>query len=163
MSTPSTVYSSGQVDSGHLSFNHVVARCGSVQGWSKAHPEPFHICYAPDPGGETLLRRSLRQATCSRFLIVGPKALQTETAFRQRGTFVCPACGRSSAPAAPALRLVPGRALRARPRSGRGCGQGMRNCAGSLHLSLRYNGCIIPLYSLCNRIGTTVPSIGGCI
>lgn len=79
------------------------------------------------------------RATSSRFLIVGPKALQTETAFRQRGTFVCPACGRSSAPAAPALRLWPGRALRARPRGGRLAGRAIRGDAGSVFVSSRDN------------------------
>lgn len=50
-----------------------MARCGSLAGWSKAHPQPFHICCAPDPGGEPLLRRCLRQGSSVPFADCEPQ------------------------------------------------------------------------------------------
>lgn len=120
-------------------YSSVWKRYGLVQGPPATLP---HLLLPPSPRGVPVPQAGLGafgRATSSRFLIVGPKALQTETAFRQRGTFVCSACGRSSAPAAPTLRHWPGRALRARPRGGRRAGRGIRDDAGCVFGSSRNN------------------------
>ena len=91
----STVHYSGQIDSGHDSCYHYFARCGSVQGWTKAHPEPFHICYAPDAGGETLLRRCLRPGSSVPFADCEPWGRRKLRPSRSSAAllFVRPAAG----------------------------------------------------------------------
>ena len=59
------------------------------------------------------------RAASSRFLIVGPLATPNRNRPPAARHCVCPASGRSSAPATPALLLSSGRALRARPSGGR--------------------------------------------
>ena len=59
------------------------------------------------------------RATSSRFLIVGDKPTPNRNRPPAARHCVCPASGRSSAPATPALRLSSDRALRARPSGGR--------------------------------------------
>ena len=59
------------------------------------------------------------RAASSRFLIVGALGPPNRNRHPAARHCVCPASGRSSAPATPALLLSSGRALRARPSGGR--------------------------------------------
>ena len=80
----------------------------------------LHIVYPPDPQGKPLLRKRLRRGSlqavsdCRGFR----PSKQKPTSGSEALCFL-PASGRSSAPAAPALRQPPGRALRARPHGSR--------------------------------------------
>ncbi len=137
----STVHYNGQVDDGHPSFNHYFARCGSVQGWSKAHPEPFHIFLSPvSPWGAQPFGRPLAGQLRAVRRLRATRASQTAPDPKPQGiVFVRPLRGRSSAPAAPALRQCAGRALRARPRGGHRAGRGIRDDAGRVSISSRDN------------------------
>ena len=103
----------------HTCLNSVWKRFGLVQGPPEALPHLF----SPQPSRAIphLPRRcgAFGRAASSRFLIVGALGPPNRNRPPAARHCVCPAFGRSSAPAAPALRLALGRALRARPCGGR--------------------------------------------
>lgn len=80
----------------------------------------LHIVYPPDPQGKPLLRKRLRRGSLQAVSDCRGKALSKQKPpSSSKALCSIPAYGRSSAPAAPALRLSSGRALRARPHGGR--------------------------------------------
>ena len=126
----------------------------------------LHIFYPPDPQGKPLLRKRLRRGSLQSVSDCrGFRPSKQKPTSGSKALCFLPASGRSSAPAAPALRQASGRALRARPHGSRDDGDRLRvavmmiatqsfyardDCTSSLSLSqLLYrqsNAYILPLY-----------------
>ncbi len=80
----------------------------------------LHIFYPPDPQGKPLLRKRLRRGSLQSVSDCrGCRPSKQKPPSGSKALCFLPASGRSSAPAAPALRQPSGRALRARPHGSR--------------------------------------------